>query len=226
MTHSASDATLSHLSSLAEQLIVAGRWISARHWVPATGGNFSARLTQDTCLVTASGRDKGQLTADDLLHLQWQGSTLTSQGRPSAETLLHTQIYDLDSAAQVAFHTHSVQSTVFSRLIETPSYRFHGYEMQKAIEGNNSHTSELILPIVDNSQDMTALAHTLALRWQQEGPMPYAFLVRGHGMYAWGKDMQSAKRHLEGWEFLIECELKRIQLTSLMTDTQRAGNTL
>jgi methylthioribulose-1-phosphate dehydratase len=29
--------------------------------------------------------------------------------------------------------------------------------------------------------------------------------VRGHGLYAWGKDLNQARRHIEGFEFLFAC---------------------
>ncbi|MCZ2722532.1 methylthioribulose 1-phosphate dehydratase [Marinomonas sp. 15G1-11] len=209
--------------ALSQAIILAGKWISGRQWVPATGGNFSARLDKKQCLVTASGKHKGHLCSDDLLTTSWTDQELICDGKPSAETLLHTQIYDLDESAQAVFHTHSVQATVFSRLIDAPSYRFNGYEMQKSITGNTSHADDVRLPIVNNSQDMRLLAAEVKTRWQ-DNPMPYAFLVKGHGMYAWGDSIETAKHHLEGWEFLIECELKRIQLLPLLTDHIKQGN--
>jgi methylthioribulose-1-phosphate dehydratase len=208
---------------LSQDIIAAGKWISERHWVPATGGNFSARLNTAECLVTASGKHKGHLEEKDLLTIKWSGNKLDCKGKPSAETRLHTQIYDLDSTAQAVFHTHSIHTTVFSRLIDAPVYRFNGYEMQKSIKGNTTHESDLLLPIINNSQDMQALAAVVQQRWEAS-PMPFAFLVKGHGMYAWGNTIDEAKRHLEGWEFLIECELKRIQLRPLLPDNIKQGN--
>jgi len=34
----------------------------------------------------------------------------------------------------------------------------------------------------------------------------YGFLLAGHGLYVWGKDIPTAKRHLEVFEFLLQCE--------------------
>ena len=30
------------------------------------------------------------------------------------------------------------------------------------------------------------------------------YLIRGHGVYAWGEDVSVAKRHIEGFEFIFE----------------------
>jgi len=32
----------------------------------------------------------------------------------------------------------------------------------------------------------------------------HGFLLRGHGLYTWGRDVTEAKRHVEVLEFLLE----------------------
>ena len=39
------------------------------------------------------------------------------------------------------------------------------------------------------------------------GPL-WGYLIDGHGLYAWGRDMAEARRHLEAFEFLLGCELE------------------
>jgi methylthioribulose-1-phosphate dehydratase len=36
--------------------------------------------------------------------------------------------------------------------------------------------------------------------------------TEGHGLYAWGRDMAEARRHLDAFEFLIKCELEMRKL--------------
>ena len=190
-----------------------GRWIASRHWVPATGGNFSVRQGEHQALVTASGKDKGELNPQDLLPVSWETGQLSSpHGTPSAETALHVELYQCDPAIKAVLHTHSVAATVFSRLIGADNYPFKGYEMQKAISGVQSHEQTLPLALFDNTQDIPALATQLRERWQTK-PLNFGLLVRGHGLYVWGYSLEQAKRHLEGWEFLINCELERIKIT-------------
>ncbi len=209
--------TQTTLPTAAQALAETGAWLAQRNWVPATGGNFSIRLAPQQCLISASGRDKGQLTVNDCLHIQWQNSELTCEGKPSAETLLHTKVYDLDSKSGAVLHTHSVAATVLGRLSAEQQIEFNGYEMQKSITGQLSHQQTLCLPVFDNNQDMAALAQTVAARWQQQA-FSYAFLVRGHGLYVWGDDLTMAKRHIEGWEFLIACELERLRIGQAYAD--------
>ncbi|MEH6580099.1 MAG: methylthioribulose 1-phosphate dehydratase [Amphritea sp.] len=194
-------------ATLSQALIDAGQWIDGQGWCPATGGNFSARLANNEVLVTASGCHKGALGEADFLRVDLTGKPLNSERKPSAETLLHTRLYRLDDSIGAVLHTHSVASTVLSRISVDNWMTISGYEMQKSLAGNQSHLPSIQLAIFDNTQDITLLAAELAARWQQQS-LSWGFLVRGHGLYAWGRDIDEARRHLEGLEFLFACELE------------------
>ena len=45
------------------------------------------------------------------------------------------------------------------------------------------------------------------LRIYDEANAAPAYLIRSHGLYAWGKDLAEAERVLEGTEWLIAAEL-------------------
>ena len=193
----------------AQQIIDAGRWIDQQGWCPATGGNFSIRLDSETALVTASGCHKGHLSEQDMLEVDLSGQPKAdvSDRKPSAETLLHTRLYSLSPQIGAVLHTHSVASTVLSRLETRDWLELSGYEMQKSLAGNTTHDETIRLAVFDNTQDMSDLAGQLSVRWADE-PLNWGFLVSGHGLYAWGKDMQEARRHLESLEFLFACVLE------------------
>ena len=125
--------------------------------------------------------------------------------RPSAETPLHTALYELDSDIGAVFHTHSVAATVLSMRTEG-ALEISGFEMQKAIGGVTTHESTLPVQVFDNTQDMPALADHLRETWSSL-TVP-GFLIAGHGLYAWGTDIDEAERHIEGFEFLFECLLQ------------------
>lgn len=179
--------------------------IAARHWCPATGGNFSARIDDQLRLITRSGRDKTRLSRADLMLCDARGKALNPADKPSDETALHARLYQLDSRIGAVLHTHSSTATVLSRLSHGSSLNIHGFEMQKAIHGQTSHLDTLDVPIFDNTQDIDALAERVAERWPADAAVVPALLVRGHGLYAWGRDLNEAYRHVEGLEFLFEC---------------------
>jgi methylthioribulose-1-phosphate dehydratase len=190
---------------LAERLCVACRRFGERGWCLATSGNFSARIDGSRCLITQSGRHKSRLSTEDLMICGLDGRPADATCRPSAETPLHTALYELDAGIGAVFHTHSVAATVLSmRARET--LEINGFEMQKAISGVTTHESTLSLRVFDNTQDMARLAGRLRETWSSL-TVP-GFLIAGHGLYAWGKDIDEAERHIEGFEFLFECMLQ------------------
>jgi methylthioribulose-1-phosphate dehydratase len=192
-------------------IIGAGRRMDARGWVPATAGNISVRVDPDRIAITRSGGHKGFLDAGHVMQVDAQGVALTPDKRPSAETLLHCQIYSLFPNAGAVLHGHSVAGTVLSMADPTAaSFRFAGYELLKAFEGQVTHEAALDLPIVDNDQDMTRLAGRLAPLLRAGAPLGY--LIRGHGVYVWGPEMETALARLEGLEFLLACELEKRKL--------------
>jgi methylthioribulose-1-phosphate dehydratase len=201
------------IDTAAQQIIDVGQWIDAQGWCPATGGNFSVRSGPERALITASGCHKGHLTPEQLLQVDLDGQPQASLLKPSAETLLHTRLYQLDNRIGAVLHTHSVASTVLSRLEPGQWLTISGYEMQKSLSGNHTHDASIRIAILDNAQDMQALAAELSQRWQPEA-LQWGFLVRGHGLYTWGHDMNEARRHLEGLEFLFACELEMRRLSA------------
>lgn len=185
-----------------DELLAAISWAAQQGWTPATGGNFSARAPQGY-LVTASGRDKTRIQADDLLLCDLEGRVLEGDGKPSAESELHAALYRLDEQIGCVLHTHTVASTVLSRRFPD-GIALNGFEMQKALQGNHTHDATIHLPVVPNSQDMSELADHVRAGW----PMPWGFLVAGHGIYAVGETIAACRRHLEAIEFLLACVLE------------------
>lgn len=198
-------ASFPPVQELSSALADAGRYFYARGWVLGTSGNFSAVLQRDPLrlLITASGLDKGSLTAEQFLEIDESCKVLSGEGKPSAEALLHTVIVRLRGAGAV-LHTHSVWSTLLSdHHGEQGGLEISRYEMLKGLEGVKTHQHREWLPIVENSQDMPALAATVesALR---SHPECHGFLLRAHGLYTWGEDVAQARRHVEILEFLLE----------------------
>ncbi len=196
--------TREHLS---QAIIDAGRFLYGRGWSPATSSNYSARLARGEALLTVSGKHKGQLTMDDLLAVDMDGRSLEAGKKPSAETLLHTQLYRWKPEIGAVLHTHSVNATVLSRLCLSDSLVFADYELQKAFSGIATHESQVLVPIFDNDQDIDRLASRVQ-PWLDDHPDCVGYLIRGHGLYTWGAQMNDALRQIEAFEFLFECELK------------------
>ena len=194
------------LRPLAGEIITNVRELAQLGWTPATSSNFSERLDDRHAAITVSGRDKGKLTEADIMVVDFDGKAVGSEHRPSAETLLHTQLYRRFADVGCILHTHSRNQTVASRLFAADGHvRLADYELLKAFRGNETHDTTLDLPVLPNSQHMPTLAAQVETLLDA-GPM-WGYLIDGHGLYAWGRDMADARRHLEAFEFLLGCEL-------------------
>jgi methylthioribulose-1-phosphate dehydratase len=192
---------------LARQIVEAGQFLYGRGWSPATSSNYSVRLGAEQALLTVSGKHKGQLGLDDVLATDLDGNSLEPGKKPSAETLLHTQLYRWKPEIGAVLHTHSVNATVLSRLALSDSLVFADYELQKAFAGISSHECQVEVPIFANDQDIARLAARIQ-PWLDQHPDCVGYLIRGHGLYTWGAQMTAALRQIEAFEFLFECELK------------------
>jgi methylthioribulose-1-phosphate dehydratase len=190
-------------ASPAAALVDVVRRIHARGWAPGTGGNFSVAVPGDRLLMTPSGVDKGRVTVEQLLEIDRDGRVVSGGGKPSAETALHLQIVRSRGVGAV-LHVHSVWNTVLSlRHARDGALTVTGLEMLKGLAGVTTHEHRERIPIVANSQDMTALAAELD-RVLGAQPDCHGILVAGHGLYTWGDGIAEAERHVEVFEFLFE----------------------
>lgn len=200
------------LRQVAGEIVSTARELAARGWTPATSSNFSMRLDEAHAAITVSGLDKGRLTEDGVMVVDLDGRPVATEQRPSAETVLHTRLYRRDAGIGCVLHTHSLVQTVASRVF-APSggVRLEGYELAKAIAGTTTHEAVIELPVLANSQDMPATAGQVDALLDA-GPLS-GYLIAGHGLYAWGRDLAEARRHLEAFEFMLACELELRRLT-------------
>ena len=186
-----------------------GRFASARGWVAATAGNFSVRLDAAHALLTRSGVDKGAIGTEHVAAVPLAGPVPAGM---SAETPLHLARYRADAGVGAVVHVHTVAATVLSRADLAAGFvRFSGFEMQKALSGETTHDGVVDLPVFANDQDTDALAAAIEARLDGVTRVP-GYLLAGHGLYAWGATMADARRHLEGFEFLLACVLEERRL--------------
>jgi methylthioribulose-1-phosphate dehydratase len=206
----------SSLDQAVQAITAIGQRLDARGLAAATSGNYSARLTDGRIAITVSGRHKGRLSARDVMVVDGRGSALEDQ-RPSAETALHTLLYRLYPHVNGVLHVHSVASTTLSRHLGTAGeILLQGYEMLKAFPGVSTHETALHIPVFENSQDITMMAESVARRLCEQ-PAVSAYLIRGHGAYGWGKDLEEAERVIEALEHLLLCEIEALQLRGAKT---------
>ncbi len=186
-----------------DRLAQAGRYFAQQSWSLASSSNYSHRIDNDLRFVSRTGVDKWEMQESDYLITNSCGKVLyPTNGKSSAETLIHTLVYSLFPDVNCVLHTHSVCATRLSMKFEKELV-FTGYEIQKALRGFRSHEERLVIPIIDNSQDMVSF--TQKLKPLLEENRPVAFLMRGHGLYTWAEGIVETRRQVEALEFLFEC---------------------
>jgi len=189
-------------------LIETGQDFHRRGWSLGTSSNYSVTLSRDPLrlLLTGSGFDKGRLTPEQFVVVNALSLPVgIGSPKPSAETALHVTLAREADAGSV-LHTHSVWGTLLSEAyLDRGHIGIGGYEMLKGLSGITTHETEVKIAIFPNTQDIPALAHELAARLHDPAtPLRHGFLIAGHGLYAWGKDLAEARRHIEVLEFLFE----------------------
>jgi methylthioribulose-1-phosphate dehydratase len=215
---------LSRFADCASIIAEIGKELYEQGWTPATSSNFSMRIDQNNIAITVSGRHKGRLTPEDVMVIDEHGLAVGTTAKPSAETLLHTHIYGRFPEIGAVLHTHSRAQTLASKLFEAQGYvLFEDYELLKAFAGNTTHDTRMYVPVFSNTQDMPALVREIDAHMDRE-PITHGYLIEGHGIYTWGKTMHDARRHLDAFEFLLECELELLKLRpGLASNSQIIG---
>ncbi|WP_332692483.1 methylthioribulose 1-phosphate dehydratase [Halalkalibacter lacteus] len=189
------------------------RELGVRNWFPGTSGNLSIKVSDEplTCLVTVSGKDKYQETEEDFVLVDQDGNALTEQGKPSAETVIHLEVYKRTDAG-CSLHVHTLDNNLISELYaEKGSVTFRNVELIKAF-GIWEEDGELTIPIVENFADLPTLGLAVG---EQISADTKAVLIRNHGITVWGRNAFEAKRHLEACEFLFSYQMKLLHAKAL-----------
>jgi methylthioribulose-1-phosphate dehydratase len=198
--------------------------IHQRGWCEGTGGNFSCVLQLEPLLLlmAPSGVDKGSVAPRELIQVDATGRVVRGTGKASAETALHLEIVRSCGAGAV-LHTHSQAGTLLSQwALEhgaagpagtgSGTLELKDLEMLKGLEGIQTHACAVEIPVLANNQNLDELS-------AQARPLlpsaPHGVLIAGHGLYAWGRNLGTAVRHLEILEFLLEQRWRRLLLDAI-----------
>lgn len=190
----------------ARELVAAGSLLYEQGMVPATSGNFSARVGPEFFAITESGKHKGRLGVADIMQVDINGRSLDGR-RPSAETALHMQIYQHIPEVNVILHHHSAYATLLSQLAGN-TLTLSGYEVLKVFPDIDTHESSVIVPVFENSQDILSLAGQVGEYMTANAPV-HGYLIRGHGLYTWGESFTAVLNYVEAFEFLFKCEIMK-----------------
>ncbi|MUG65058.1 MULTISPECIES: methylthioribulose 1-phosphate dehydratase [Paenibacillus] len=189
---------------------------ASRNWFPGTSGNLSVRVgdfnpEQFYFAVTASGKDKSVHTPEDYLFVDQNGVPCEATGlKPSAETLIHCEIYRKTGCGAI-FHVHTIDNNLISDWYGEQGYvPAQGIELIKAFNIWEEDAA-IRIPILPNYAEIPRIAELVP---DAIDPAVPGILLRNHGIYAWGNNAFEAKKHLEAFEFIFEYSYRRLLLNA------------
>jgi methylthioribulose-1-phosphate dehydratase len=193
------------------QLIEAANLFYQRGWMVGTAGNLSAKASDDSFWITASGKSKGKLQPTDFVRVNLSGELVESslaQYRPSAETSIHQAIYSLFPQAQACFHVHSVEANLVSRWAKTGDrLPLPPIEMIKGL-GIWDENPEVAMPVFKNYPQVPLIAQEICDRFSQELPAIPALLIADHGVTVWAESVAMATNYVEVAEYLFRYQIE------------------
>lgn len=104
------------VESLVAELSAVGIDIVARGLALASGGNISARIDDDTFVVTGSGTWLDRLTPDDFSVMSLSGEVISGSPNPSSEWKLHQRSYQTRSDVNAVVHVHPQHAVLLNAL--------------------------------------------------------------------------------------------------------------
>ncbi|MEZ2304172.1 MAG: methylthioribulose 1-phosphate dehydratase [Microcoleus sp.] len=190
---------------LRTDLIAAAKHFYDRGWMVGTAGNLSSRLDDGSFWITASGRQKGKLTATDFIRMNLDGIILEQpdpDSRPSAETSIHLAVYQSFPEAQACYHVHSIEANLVSRLATGDAVSLPAIEMLKGL-GVWEENPQVSMPLFTNYFSVPKIAQEIGELFAISPPQVPALLIRDHGVTVWANSPATAYNYIEIVEYIF-----------------------
>ncbi len=90
------------------------RRLYKRQLTTTSGGNISARCSEDTVLITPSATDKGRMHGRQIGKLDMSGTVKGMAFKPTIESNMHLEIYRRRPDVQAVIHAHPTVASAFA----------------------------------------------------------------------------------------------------------------
>jgi L-ribulose-5-phosphate 4-epimerase len=172
-----------------KELIAAAKRFYEAKFQTGNGGNLSARVPQKDCMIVkATDVSFGELDESSLVVCDFDGNVIEGTQKPSKESLLHGALYKKAPWCQAIMHCHSPWAVGWAaRNSELEFATYHAGLKLKAPVRVFDTKSYAVPP--------ECFARILSLF--DEYPESRAFLLKGHGQVALGKDVRDAAFNAE-----------------------------
>ncbi len=96
------------------QIVEAGKRLQQRFFVASNDGNISAKLDDNTILITPTGVNKGEVTPDQIIKVDREGNIIEGHMKVTSEIKMHLAVYNMRADVKAIVHAHPPASTAFS----------------------------------------------------------------------------------------------------------------
>jgi methylthioribulose-1-phosphate dehydratase len=217
-----SDLSIDSLDEYRESICEFARLFYLKGWVSGTGGGVCVRVDEDRILIAPSGVQKERLQPEDLFVVSLkksleEGEAVILEAPPhhkiSACTSIFLNIFKERPDAKAVIHSHSINAVMATKITEGSSVTLEKYEMLKGIQGC-TYSEPHQVTILNNVEHECDLADDVA-QAVRDNKLAHCVLVRDHGVYVWGNELDRAKIHAECYDYLFEAKVKEASLRAL-----------
>ncbi len=175
---------VTNIAFLSEEIVKAGKRMYDRGYVASNDGNISARLDDERFLITPTGVSKGFMNPEDLIVVDLNGNLLEGNGKPSAESNMHIQIYRNRLDVSGVCHAHPPYATGFA-VAGIPLDRMALPEVILTLG---------VVPVVEYGETGTSELYSRISKYIRDYD---AFLLANHGAVTMGGNVMSAYYKME-----------------------------
>ncbi|TFG14876.1 MAG: class II aldolase/adducin family protein [Promethearchaeota archaeon] len=174
-----------NLIDMKEDIVNAGRDLFNKGILENNEGNISLRVSKkDEMLITPTGNNYQKITANQVVHMKFNGTALSTGKLPSTEAKMHALIYESRPKVKCVIHTHSTYASMLSiirkriPIIMEEQIIYLGGSIEISPYGE-AHTDDI------GESALTALSY-------KNGA-----LLANHGVIVCGKSIQNAIKNAE-----------------------------
>ena len=102
------------IRAVREEVVRVARQLRARGLAIGTSGNIGARLADGRIAITPSTMDYDDMTADDIVIVEPDGSPSEGHRRPSSEVRIHLEVFAARPDVRAIVHSHSPFATTWA----------------------------------------------------------------------------------------------------------------
>ena len=174
-----------NINDLKEEIVNAGRDLFNKGILENNEGNISLRIPKKyELLITPTGNNYQTCSADQVVHMKFDGTAISTGKLPSTEAKLHIAIYKSRPKAKCIIHTHSTYASMLSILRkEIPIIM----EEQVVYLGGTINVSSY----GEAHTDEISESALIALSYKNGA------LLANHGVVVCGKSLQNAVKNAE-----------------------------